>query len=110
MEVFYNEKKVTYTHKKVVNLYVVFEITSFHGIDSNPTLTNALFGTVKLTKNGNIDKYKYSGYGTGFDGKGYFSIVNEIGKNVIIFGVNMDYSTNLHNKGKEILILGKGPT
>ena len=28
----------------------------------------------------------------------------------MIFGVNMDSSTNLDNKGKEILILGKGPT
>ena len=32
-------------------------------------------------------------------------------RNVIIFGVNMDSSTNLDNKGgKDILILGKGPT
>ena len=28
----------------------------------------------------------------------------------MIFGVNMDSSTNLDNKGKDILILGKGPT
>ena len=43
-------------------------------------------------------------------GKGYYSTGNEIGKNVIIFGVNVDSSTNLDNKGKDILILGKGPT
>ena len=59
MEAFYN-KKVTYKHKKVVNLYVIYEITSFHGMDNYPTLTNALFGAVKLTKNADIDKYKYS--------------------------------------------------
>ena len=29
---------------------------------------------------------------------------------MIIFGANMDSSTNLDNKGKDILILGKGPT
>ena len=44
------QKRVTYSHKKVVNIYVVYEITNFHGINSYPTLTNALFGAVKLTK------------------------------------------------------------
>ena len=53
---------MTYNHKKVVNLYIVYKITSFHGIDSYPTLTNAMFGAVKLTENADIDKYKYSGY------------------------------------------------
>ena len=104
------QKRVTYSHKKVVNIYVVYEITNFHGINNYPTLTNALFGAVKLTKNGDIDEYKYSGYGIGFDGKGFYSISNEIGRNVIIFEVNMDSSTNVDNKGKDILILGKGPT
>ena len=30
--------------------------------------------------------------------------------NVIIFGVGMSSSVNIDNKGKDILILGKGPT
>ena len=30
--------------------------------DNYPTLANALFGAVKLTRNADIDKYKYSGY------------------------------------------------
>ena len=98
---------MTYNHKKVVNLYVVYEITSFHNKDNYPTLTNALFGAIKLTKNADIDKYKYCGYGIGFDGSGYYSIGNETGKNVIIFGVNVDSSTNLDNKRKDILILEK---
>ena len=37
------------------------------------TLVNCLFGEVSLTKNADINKYKYSGYGTGFDGGGNFS-------------------------------------
>ena len=37
------EKTVTYSHKKVVNLYLVYEINNFLDIDSYPTLTNALF-------------------------------------------------------------------
>ena len=36
------QKIVTYSHKKVVNLYGVYEITNFHGINSYPTLINAL--------------------------------------------------------------------
>ena len=83
------QKKVIYSHKKVVNLYVVYEITNFYGIDSYPTLANALFGAVKLTKNEDIDKYKYFGYGIGFDGHGFYSIGDEIGRNVIIFGVDI---------------------
>ena len=35
---------------------------------------------------------------------------NEIGKNVIFFGVDMSSSTKIDNKGKDILILGIGPT
>ena len=31
------------------------------------TLENCLFGAVSLTKNADIDKGKYSGYGIGFD-------------------------------------------
>ena len=104
------QKIVTYNHKKVLNFYVVYEITSFHDIDSYPTLTNALLGAVKLTKNTDIDKYKYSRYGIGFDGKEFYSIGNEIGRKVIIFGINMNSSTNLDNKVKDMLILGKGPT
>ena len=65
------QKINTYNHKKVVNLYVVYEITNSHGTDNYPTLTNALFGAVKLTKNADIDKYKYSRYGIGFDGHGF---------------------------------------
>ena len=81
------QKTVTHSQKKVVNLYGIYEITNFHGIDSYPTLANALFGAVKLTKNSDIGKYKYSGYGIGFDGRRFYSIGNEIGRNVIIFGV-----------------------
>ena len=75
-----------------------------------PTVANALCGWVKLSKDNDIDKYKYSGYGIGFDGRGYYSIGNELGRNVIIFGVNTDSSKFSSNRGKNILILGKGPT
>ena len=42
--------------------------------------------------------------------KDFFSLGNEIGKNIIIFGVDMSSSLNIDNKKNNILILGKGPT
>ena len=69
-----------------------------------------MFGAVKLTKHVDVDLYKYSGYGIGFDRRGSRSIGNEIGRNVIFFGVDMSSSTHIDNKKKDILNLGKGPT
>ena len=66
------QKIITCRHRKVVNIYAVYEITNFYDIDNYPTLANALFGAVKLTKNADIEKYKYSGYGIGFDVKRFF--------------------------------------
>ena len=64
----FQQKAVTYSHTKFVSLYVVYEITNYHGTNNYPTLTKTLFGAVKLTKKADIDKYKYSGYGIGFNG------------------------------------------
>ena len=56
------------------------------------------FGSVKLNKNADIDKYKYSGYGIRFDKGGSFSFSTGG------FGCDVD------NKKKDILILGEGLT
>ena len=53
----------------MVNIYIIYELgTSTSHIDG-PTLKNCLFGAVTLPKNADIDKYGYSGYGTGFDSR-----------------------------------------
>ena len=78
---------------------------------NDPTLKNCLFGAVTLTKNADIDKYGYSGYGIGYDRKSTFSYPGGgFGQNAIIFGVNMSSSAHIDNKKRDILILGKGPT
>ena len=69
-----------------------------------------MFGAVKLTKHIDVDLYKYSGYGIGLDGKGSYSIGNEIVRNVIIFGVDMSSSKKIDKRKKDALILGKDPT
>ena len=94
------QRTVTYGHKKVVNLCVVYEITNIHEIDSYPGLKKTLFGAVKLTKNAEIDKYRYSGYGIGFDKGFYWHPSGGTGRNVIIFGVYMNSSTKIGNKKK----------
>ena len=64
-----------------------------------------------MTKNADIDKYGYSGYGIGFDRRGSFSFPGGgFGQNVIIFGADMSSSAHIDNKKKDILVLGKGPT
>ena len=105
------QDSVTFNHGKVVNIYIVYEISKSINISNYPTLENCLFGAVSLNKNGDIDKYKYSGYGIGFDRHGSFSFPGTgLGRNVIIFGVDMSSSTKIDNRKKDILILGKGPT
>ena len=105
------QKTVIHNHKKIVNLYIVHEITNFYGTNNCPTLTNALFGAVKLTKIADIKKYKYSGYGIGFDGHGFYSHPSGgTGRNVITFGEDMSSLTKIDSKGKDIIIFGKGPT
>ena len=101
---------ITFNHGKRVNIYIVYEIERSVNISSYSTLENCLFGAVELTKHVDVDLYKYSGYGTGFDRKGSYLIGDEVGRNVIIFGVDMSSSLHIGNKKKDILILGKGPT
>ena len=64
-----------------------------------------------LTKNLDIDKYKYSGYGNGFDRRSSFSfssgrfgqniLIADI-KNILIFGVDMSSSAHIDNKKRHI--------
>ena len=80
-------------------------------VNTRPTLVNCLLGAVSITKNADIDKNKYSGYGIGFDRTGVYLLPDgSFGRNVVIFGVDMSSSVHVDNKGKDILILGKGPT
>ena len=70
-----------------------------------------IFTDPKLTRNADLDKYKYTGYDLRFDSHGeYYLPDSSIGKNVIIFGVDMSSSVDIDNKRRDILILGKGPT
>ena len=79
-----------YTHSNKVNINIVYELGASTSRNNDPVLKNCLFGAVTLTKNTDIDKYKYSGYAVGFDRRSSFSFLSSgFGQNVLIFGVDM---------------------
>ena len=94
--------KIKYTHGTIVNMYIVYEISKNINISSYPTFENILSGTVSLIKNVDIDEYKYSGYDTGFDRKGTFSVGNGFGRNSVIFWLDMSCFAHVDSKKKDI--------
>ena len=103
--------KLTYDYGHKVNVYIVYELGASSSNDSDPTLKNCLFGAVTLTKNADIEKYGYSGFGIGFDRRSSFSFPGGwCGQNILIFGLDMSSSAHIDNKKKDIWVLGKGPT
>ena len=98
------QDKAIYNHGKIVNIYIVYEISKSYNTSSYPTLENCLFGVVSLTKHVDIDQYKYSGYDIGFDRKGEFSFgSNGSDRNCIMFGPDIRSSIDANNKTKNIL-------
>ena len=66
------QDKTICNYETIVNIYIFYEISKNYNISSYPTLENCFFGAVSLTKHVDIDQYKYSGYGIGFDRRGQF--------------------------------------
>ena len=68
-----------------------------------------------MTKNADIDQYKYSGYGIRFDRKGQISFSSRgFGKNCIMYGgggggggADTSSSSHVNNKKNIILVIGK---
>ena len=48
--------KISFSHGKIVNIYIVYEMNKNFNLSSYTTLENCLFGAVKLTKNPDIDQ------------------------------------------------------
>ena len=102
---------ISYTHGTIVNIYIVYELGASTSHNNDPTLKNSLFGAHTLSKNTDIDMYKYSGYGIGFGRRSIFSFPNSgFGQNVLVFVADMSSSAHIDNKKKDKLVLGKGPT
>ena len=84
----------------VVNIYIVYKLDPITSRDTTFTIQNALFGAMQITKNADTSKYDYKGYGICFDESEQFTHVRKEGncnhttlaRNVIIFGVDMNFS------------------
>ena len=95
---------LTLENLPIINIYTT------KNVNSEFTLRNCLFGTVKITNKSNSDKdmWQYNVYGIAFDSKGEFTHPSGQGyaKNVIIFGVDLSSSRHSSNKTQNILVLG----
>ena len=61
------QDKASFIHRNMVNLLIVYELdTCSRGLNTKFTLSDCLFRAVKLTKNADSDKFRYSDYGIGF--------------------------------------------
>ena len=88
-----------YDYGSKVNIYIVYELGTSSSNDSDPTIKKCLSGAVTLTKNADIEKYGYSGYGIGFDRRSSFSFPSGgFGQNVLIFGADMSSFPHIDNK------------
>ena len=101
----------------VINIYVVYKLDPISSTrNTDYTIQNALFGTMKITKNTDSSKNNYTGYGLCFDEGGEFVHTVRKGnfdcttnaKNVIIFGVDMSSSVHATNRANNIYVIGKG--
>ena len=90
---------------KIVNFYIVYDLEAWPKILlRNFALKNCLFGATNIVKNGNKEKYVYSGYGMAFGGEGEWSFGNDYARNVIIFGVGNSSSSHADNLKNNLLI------
>ena len=79
-------------------------------LNSNFTLTYCLFGGMKQAKITDRKEYVCTSYGIGFDSCSEFSLPDvRVGKNSIIFRVDMSTSLNISLNERDILILDIGP-
>ena len=98
--------------EKVINLYISYKLTPWlRNLETGFALNNCLLGSLKLTKNADPDKYKYSNYSIGFDYRSELLFTDgRMERNVNIIGADMSSSVHVDNKYKDILILGEWRT
>ena len=83
--------------------------TQLRNTSTDFTLSNCLFGSVKLTKNADPNKYKCNNYIVGFDSRSEFPYTGgSIGRHIVIVGGDISSTVYVDNKGKSNLILGEG--
>ena len=72
--------------KNVINLFALYTLgPQLRNLNTNFTFGNCLFGSIKLIKNANPDKCKYSGYRIGFQSCSEFSLPDSNMKKMSLF-------------------------
>ena len=59
------QTKITYTHKNIVNIYIVYEIGATTKNSYDVKLISGLLGAVTLVKSSDINKFGYGIFGYG---------------------------------------------
>ena len=103
-----------------INIYCVYKLDSIASTrDTSYTIQNALFGAMQITKNViDYDKNNYKGYSICFDERSQFGHTitedgrahTSNGRNVLIFGADMSFSTHATNRANHIYLMGDGLT
>ena len=109
---YFKQNKIVHpNNKNVVNIYIVYKLEPIsYGRNTDFTIQNALFGAIKITEdnNGNSNN-QYTGYGLCFDAHTDFSISNiNNGKNVVILGCDMSFSSHQRNRENSVYVLARG--
>ena len=71
------EDAAPFTPNNVADLFIVYELDRWsQDTNTDSTLKDCLLGAVKLTKNADPDKYKYSGYSIRFNSRSELLFTN----------------------------------
>ena len=113
---FQQNRVIILNNNNVINIYCVYKIDLIASTrDDTFTVQNALFGAMEITENTDTSKYNCKGYGICFDKGGTFGHTVREGnfnqttdaRNVLIFGVDMSFSTHKTNKANNIYVMGE---
>ena len=117
---FQQNKVIIPNNNNAINIYCVYKLDPIASSrDTSFTIQNALFGAMQITKNATDNsKNNYKGYGICFDERSQFShTITEDGRahtangrNVLIFGVDMSFSTHATNRANHIYLMSDGLT
>ena len=102
------QNKVTYNHGGIVNIYTVYRLSPHTSANTDFAINDCLFGSIKLTKNSDLDKYQYGRYGLCFDSRGTYILLDGIyAKNLIIFSCDLSSSVHENNRANSVLTLAQ---
>ena len=105
------QDKANFNPPNIINFSIVYEFDiCLEDLNANSTLKDCLFGSIKLTKNADPDKYSHSGMVVDLSLVHFFQIHVFIGVRMLLFSE----WTIVHQcdkiKKKDILVFGEGPT